>query len=1623
MTTPSAAALWLPGFAPHEDPITTLGASPEIVVPPPPSTDSRSTETKPIKAVWPLLEASALAGLDGDVAKFEANVAALQLLKRLTTENRNATAEERGILVRYTGWGGLPQAFNPEQNSASWAERARRLSELLDPQELQSARLSTPNAHYTPPEIAAVIWEMVWRLGFRGGRVLEPAAGVGHFIGAMPQEIARASTVTAVELDVLSAAIADALYGPFGVTVYRKPFEAAPLPSDYFDLAISNVPFGHYQVAEVRKVPYANFSIHNYFFAKALEVVRPGGLVAFITSSYTLDARDNGVRRYLAAHAEMVAAIRLPNITFKKIASTKVTTDIIVLQKRPWTKRNCQPVWLETRAYRQRFDCNAWFANNPQWIVGELAVCDNGYRPELGCVFSGQDLVAELAARVSMLPQGIYVPPQDTSEADRRAASLLASQKPGFTVIDGRLYEVRDGRAVRVEAPTKTLARISGLVGVRDAARKLIEAQVSTDDDALLSTLRATLNAVYDAFVAKHGYLHDAPNRRAFAADPDLPLLLSLERWDEKEKVGDKAEIFFRRTAGLRKAVERCDSVHEALTACLAENGGRVDPKRIGALVDKSAEDAMRELEESGAAFLNPQSGQWESADQYLSGNVREKLAAASCAGHRFAGNAQALRAVLPRDLTPSEIIARIGAPWIPGAVYANFLDHLLDIKGSEVTFDPSTGSWSVSQAHGARWSVASTQVYGTERINAVGLFEQALNQVTPKIYDTDPETGARKINQRETVAAREKQMLLQRTFSEWLWSNQDRALALTRLYNERFNSYVRRRYDGRHLTLPGFSEAYQLRGHQRDAIWRIVTSGTNTLLAHPVGAGKTLVMICAGMELRRLGIATKPMYVVPNHMLEQFTLEFLRAYPSANVLMASKDDLAGDKRRHLLSRIATDNWDAVVITHASFERLKVSDATLAEFIENEIAVIEEAIRAVSARADSNRIVKELARAHKTWEARLQKLSAQDKKDRLLSFEQLGIDWLFVDEAHCFKNLYRHTKMTRVAGLPMSNSERAFDLFVKTRIIMRQRRSNTGIVFATATPVANSMAELWVMQRYLQPDALERAEVSNFDSWAANFGEAVTGLELAPDGSGYRVHTRFSRFINVPDLMAMFSQVADVRDAKDLDLPVPDARRETIVAKRTEELAEYVSTLVRRAERIRSGAVRPSEDNMLAVTNDGRKAALDMRLVDPSAVDHADNKLSLCATKVHEIWIETASVAGTQLVFCDLSTPCPAGGFSAYRELRRKLIALGVPDDQIAFIHDYDSDADKERLFDAVRQGQVRILIGSTSKMGVGTNVQDRLAALHHLDAPWRPADVEQREGRIIRQGNRTEVARIYRYVTEGSFDAYIWQTLETKARFIAQVMQGETCGRSAEDVELAALSYAEVKALASGNPLVIEKAGVDAEVLRLQTLKAQWQQQRARNVHDVSALPKRIASLQSRIEAIAADLAEHARAAAAPFRATVSGQQHADQIDAGKAILLAARSVKPGAHTEIGQCFGFALVVYSTPTRLDKIEATLLLRGRIHYEVGDVRRAEKVVPMILETIGRLDALLANERTQLALTQKRLADLKAELDKPFEHEDRLRGLLQRQLELNAALACDGGDNNVVLDVDDEVEVA
>ena len=1572
--------------------------------------------TRSPRLTFPRLRPNDLDGLAGTTTKFDANVQAIETLGRIEAGQRTPDGDERRALVRYTGWGSLPAAFNLADKEPAWNARAQRLQALLGEADYASARASVNNSHYTSLEVIDGLWTAVQRLGITGGRILEPAAGIGHFIGAMPEALLAKSQVTAVEIDHLSGRMLQALYAPSGVAVHVAPFEKPSFPDGWFDLVIGNVPFGNYKVPDTSNRPYAGFSIHNYFIARSLDLVRPGGLVVLITSSQTLESSSTVVRRYLAAQAHLLGAIRLPRGAFAELAGTEVQTDVLILRKREgsetvdgdWIERTQAPDRLIDPSHgRPYMPVNTWYARHPEWLIGRLRMQSNGYEEVPTAVFEG-DLAAALSERIAMLPEGIYRAAKSAARIVHAPVPAEPGARPGtFRIRNGRIHRVEEGSLVDVHEQFNATqrSRITGMCAIRDHARALLDTQLAEDGDDKLRPLRSMLNGTYDRYVAKYGCLSTRANALAFRRDPDYPLLLSLKHYDEETDSARKAALFTQRTLKRVTAPTSADEPTAALAASMQWRG-RVDPAYMGQLLCAPADAVALALAEAGHIFHDPSEDEWKTADEYLSGNVKVKLDQARMGGEAYRRNTEALKRVQPEDLPPASIEVRLGAVWIPAADVEAFLQEDLELKDCKVAYSAEAGAWSVQYSEwSVRQSVKATQEYGTSRMNAVELVLCALNVQTPTVKDYAPDKDTYVVNATETLAAREKLGLLKDRFATWAFEDMARREWLCALYNRLFNATRPRTYDGSHLVLPGFSQCFKLHPQQPNAVWRIVQSG-NTGLFHTVGAGKTAVCVIAGMELRRLGFAAKPCHVVPNHMLQQYTAEFVRLYPQASVLMATKEDLEGDRRRELVSRIATGDWDAVVITHSSFERIKTSPEFSEGFIKEVIHDIELAVRAAKGEDRSNRIVKQLEKMKKSWAARLERLSAQGKKDDLLTWEQLGIDWLFVDEAHLHKNLFRFSKM-RVAGLPMANSERAFDLYLKTRYTMQLHGNRQrGVVFATATPVANTMAEIHTMQRYLQPNRLAELGLQQFDAWAATFGEAVTALEIAPDGSGYRMHTRFARFINVPELMSIFGEVADIQTAEMLKLPVPKLRggkARIMACPPSPQLKAFVQTLVERAAAIRNGHVKPDEDNMLAVTNDGRKAALDFRLIAPSARFDTAGKVAACVREVHAIWQRTTATRGAQLIFCDLSSPKGGKAFSVYEDLRRRPINAGIPEQEIAFIHDADTDAQKAKLFKAVREGHIRVLLGSTQKMGIGTNVQDRLVAQHDLDAPWRPCDVEQREGRILRQGNMNEEVDIFRYVTEGSFDAYSWQTLETKARFIAQVMRGDRGIRSVEDVALAALSYAEVKALASGNPLVIEKAGVDAEVAKLSTLHWVWRNQRYANEREVADLPLLIASLEKKQAAHEADLSRLEPQAMGNISVEIGKQRLVGPDAVGEALrarVLAAKEETTHGRLRVdrvvGRFGGFDLGIICASAEYTPM---YYLAGNAVYEATPYQMGPALVAGLLATLDTVKESAGKASTLLQTRRKRLVDLQVELSRPFEHALRLQTLQARQAEL------------------------
>jgi N12 class adenine-specific DNA methylase len=1507
-------------------------------------------------------------------------------------------------LVRYVGWGAMPQVFDVD--STNWRKEQIQLSEILSDAEHRSARATTLNAHYTAPVVIQAMYQAAQRFGFQGGNILEPACGIGHFIGLMPDDMLRRSAITGIEIDPLTARIAKALYPD--ADIREQPFEKSKLTDEAYDLAISNVPFGDYTVHDPRWNDY-KFSIHDYFFAAALDKVRPGGLLMFVTSRHTLDKLDSTLRETLSGKTEFLGAIRLPNTAFKKNAGTEVTTDIVMLRKLRAGESLRGPVWKMatdfTNDRQEKFSINEYFATHPEMMLGQMRLARGMYRDgEPVLVPDDRELGEALAQAVARLPQNIYeVQTQSAGEkAFDPAIPAPDYIKPNAYCIheDGRLCLNEDGVLQPLDdLPVETRSRIRRLIAVRDAVRDCMRSQLDGSGEGQVIEAREQLNFAYDRFISRFGSINAPINQRAFHGDPDLPLLLSLENYDEETKVAVKASIFRERTIHHKQPVESVGSPKEALLVSLNEKG-RVDLAHMAGLLSRPIEEFMPDLK--GMIFLNPQTKQWETEDQYLSGNVREKLIAAdsaSVADVRFRENVEALKSVQPQDLPATEIDVRLGASWLPPSDVQQFTHELLGVpSGVEVGHIHALGSWHVTGNWEAKGATANTTDWGTNRYTGLELIEETLNLKTPTVYDYVDKKPV--VNAQATEAAREKQERIKERFAKWIWSDDDRRERLCRLYNDTFNHSRVRTFNGEHLTLPGASAAVQLQGHQKSGVWRTLQT-PNILLGHVVGAGKTYTMVAAAMELKRLGLARKPLFAVPNHMLGQFSSELLMLYPGANILVAGKEDFEAQNRKKLFSRIATGNWDAVIVTHSGFERIPLSRETQERFFKEQLAELEK-IKREHADPDNRRLVKELEKAKKRLEAKLEALAATHKKDNTLTFEELGIDRLFVDEAHYFKNLFYVSKMTRIAGLPQTASERAFDMYLKVRHVQSVNNGG-GVVFATGTPIANSMAEMFTMQRYLQPDDLKKHNLNHFDSWAATFGEPVTAMELSPDGAGYRINTRFARFVNVPELMQIFRQTADVQTAQMLNLKRPKLEGEKPAirnAPASPELKKFVEGLAKRAEALRHGRVDPREDNMLKITTEGRKAALDLRLMKPSLPDDPQSKVNLAVEKIHQIWEATKDDRLAQLVFCDLSTPQDRG-FSVYRDAADKLKRLGVPENEIAFIQDYDADNAKVALFRSVRAGKVRVLFGSTQKMGSGTNVQERLIALHHLDAPWRPADVEQREGRILRQGNRNDSVQIYRYVTEGSFDAYMWQTLETKAKFIAQVMSGDMTMRRLEDMDAAALTYAEIKAIASGNPLVIEKAQVDAELIRLTRLRSAHAEEQYRIRSSLRHSHEEVETWTERLANLREDLTGRQDTSGDRFRIELDKQVLDNRGIAGELLLRRAEKIKTrfGEDIRIGRFAGFDMFIRSGFNNT----AELVLRGKNSYSsrvtdtaLGTIRSLESEVQGFEERAARLE-------TDIRDSRKRGVELEAKVGAPFEKEERYHHLAKRQSEIEDQL--------------------
>ena len=1540
-------------------------------------------------------------GEGGAKAKCRANIEAIRLLKYLEENGFQASSEQQDKLSGYVGWGGIPEVF--DESKSEWSKEYAELKALLTPEEYEAARGSTLNAHYTSPAVIKAIYEAVGGTGFEGGRILEPSMGVGNFFGLLPESMAN-SQLYGVELDSITGRIAKQLYPEASITV--AGFETTNRPG-FYDLAVGNVPFGQYQVHDP-EYDRLGFSIHNYFAAKMLDQVRPGGLVVFVTSRYTLDAKDESVRRYLAERGELLGAIRLPNNAFRANAGTDVVSDIIFLQRReqPFTEL---PDWVHVGTTPEGFTINRYFIDNPDMVLGTPTAESTQYGRQDYTVapIEGADL-SELLHEAVQNIHGEYTE-RDVEEAEN--TDILPADPDvrnySFTLVDGEVYYREGGIMVRQSVSAAMTERIKGLMELRDCTRRLIQLQTEDAGDAEIAAEQQRLNQLYDAYTAKHGLISNRENKRAFSDDSSYYLLCSLEILDEDGKLERKADMFTRRTIQPRRPVEHTETAAEALAVSLNELG-RVDMEYMSRLCGKSETEIAAEL--SGVIFRVPGEKRYATADEYLSGNVREKLReaeAAAKADPSFNVNVEALRAAQPRELTASEIDVRLGANWIEPRYIEQFMVETFQptywaSRSMDVSYSPYISEWHIDgkSAVGAN-DVNACSTYGTSRINAYKILENTLNLRDVRIYDKIEDadgTERRVLNVKETTLAQQKQQVIKDAFRDWLWKDPKRRETLVARYNELFNSTRPREYDGSHLTFPGMNPEIELREHQRSAIARILYGG-NTLLAHEVGAGKTFTMAAAAMEAKRLGLCRKPMFAVPNHLTEQWASEFLRLYPSANVLVATKKDFEPANRKKFCARIATGDYDAVIIGHSQFERIPVSQERQERLLRSEIEDITEGINQLKRSSGERFSIKAMEKTKKSLEAKLKKL-LDSPKDDVVTFEELGVDRLFVDEAHSYKNLYYHTKMQNVAGLSSAEAQKSSDMYMKCRY-MDELTGSRGIVFATGTPVSNSMTELYTMQRYLQHDTLERLGLGHFDSWAANFGETVTALELAPEGTGYRALTRFSKFFNLPELMNLFREVADIKTADQLNLPTPEVVYHNEVSQPTEIQRKLVQELSERATKVHARMVDPSEDNMLAITNDGRKLGLDQRVVNPLLPDADGTKVNRCVDNVFRLWQEGAGEKLTQLIFCDLSTP--GKGFNIYDDIKKKLTDRGIPESEIAFIHDANTDEKKKALFSRVRSGNVRVLLGSTAKMGAGTNVQDRLVALHDLDAPWRPGDLEQRKGRIARQGNMNETVHVYRYVTEQTFDSYIWQTLENKQRFISQIMTSKSPVRSCEDADETTLSYAEVKALCAGDPRIREKMDLDVQVAKLRLLKSSHQSQKYQ-LEDrlLQYYPREIAATRVAITGCEADVATrdaHSAPADGFVGIELQGRHYDERVAAGEALMQILPTIMDTEPVHVGSFRGFDVEV-----SLEQFgKHVLTLKGRLEHHVELGADARGNVTRIENALTALDKKLGAFHAHLSDLQRQVENSREELEKPFPQEDELREKSARLVELNAEL--------------------
>lgn len=1579
-------------------------------------------------------------GEGGARAKFKNNVAAIRTLQEIEFDNRLATPEEQEILSHYVGWGGLPQAF--DENNEQWADEFIELQTLLSTEEYEAAKATTLNAHYTSPTVIKAIYQAVENMGFRTGNVLEPSCGIGNFFGLVPESM-KDSKLFGVELDSITGRIAQQLYQQNSIAV--QGFEDTELPDSFFDLAIGNVPFGSYSLHDKRYDKH-RFLIHDYFFAKTLDKVRPGGIVAFVTSKGTMDKQNSSVRKYIAERAELIGAIRLPNNAFLANAGTQVTTDIIFLQKREKLIDVSMPEadsgleWLQLGQTENGVPINQYFLNHPEMVLGEMVFDDMMYggAKETTCKpFESEslsDLLAEAVQNIHAEYTDYEIEELDGEEEDKSIPADPSVRNFSFTLVNGEIYYRENSRMFPVEQSLTGQNRVKGMIAIRDCVRRLIEYQTESAPDEIVEREQRELNRLYDSFTAKYGLINSRANTTAFSPDSSFPILCSLEVLDESGNLERKAAMFSKRTIKPYIAVSRVDTASEALAVSIGEKAG-VDLGFMASLMGGSEKIEQIKHDLAGVIFKDPESGDdplvgWQTADEYLSGKVREKLKIARRAAERdpvYAINVEALEKVQPKDLTAGEIGVRLGTTWIPEDVIEDFTFELLGTPWQyqhriHIRYSKVTGEWNVSEKSIDRSNIRSYNTYGTGRINAYKIIEDTLNLRDVRIFDTFQDADGREqrvLNKKETAIAQDKQDLIKQKFQEWIWAEPNRRERLCRIYNDKFNSIRPREYDGSHIVFAGMNPEKKLRPHQRNAVARAIYGG-NALFGHVVGAGKTYEMIATAMEAKRLGLSNKSLFVVPNNIIGDFASDFLELYPSANILMATKKDFEKQNRKKFCARIATGDYDGIIIGHSQFEKIPLSTERQQAMLKKQIAEVVAGIAAAKRQEGSRFTVKQMEKSKKSLEAKLKKLNDQSRKDDVVTFEELGVDRLFIDEADMFKNLYLYTKMRNVGGIAQTEALKASDLYMKCRYL-DELTGNKGVVFATGTPVSNSMAEMYTMQRYLQYDTLESLELTHFDSWAAQFGETVTSMELKPEGKGFQQKTRFANFYNLPELMSVFMEVADIQTADMLNLPVPKANYETVVCKPSEMQKDMVSSLADRADAVRGGAVDPSVDNMLLITNDGRKLALDQRLLNPMLPDFEGSKVNVCAGNIYRIWEDTKEKRLTQLVFCDLSTPKNDGTFSVYNDLRDKLIARGIPAEEIAFVHDATNEAQKKELFAKVRRGKIRVLLGSTFKMGAGTNVQDKLIALHDLDCPWRPRDLEQRSGRIIRQGNQNPEVQIYRYVTEGTFDSYLYQMVENKQRFISQVFTSKSPARVMQEIDDAVLSYNEIKALATGNPMIIEHANLETEVNKLKMLNASHLSQKYELEDKIlKYYPQEISRLNERIAGYTADIARREENTPAkkedfpPMK--IHGTIYTEKAEAGKALIEACKQLTNSDPVPIGSYRGFEMQLFYEAFSK---EYRVALKGQLTHTASLGTDIHGNITRLDNALNGLENRLQEHRDRLENTKTQMEAAKADAAKPFPREQELQEKSKRLAELTKLLKMDEKDRELLDSAPDE----